>query len=159
MNSSGNKLGILLDTTYILPIVGIRVKGIEETLEVLRDLRAGNLVELYYTPFNVLETLGILARRGYREDVVSTGLLLVNEWFKLVHPTIEGYLKVLRLRSAGFRDLVDLLLYATALTNNLLFLTRDKELIEFLKRMGEDLGSIIYEEEFLDKYRDLLESR
>lgn len=140
-----------------MPIIGIRVKGIERTLEVLRDLRMEGFVELYYTSFNVLEALGILVKKGYREDVVLKGLLLIDEWFKLIHPTTEGYLKALRLRSAGFGDLVDLLLYATASANNLLFLTRDKELIEFLRSVGEDLSNVIHEKEFLDKYRDLLE--
>jgi hypothetical protein len=39
--------------------------------------------------------------------------------------------------------MVDLLLYLTAKDNNLLFLTLDKALVEFLESIGEDTSTII----------------
>jgi len=55
----------------------------------------------------------------------------------------------------GFRDIIDLLLYTTSLTNNILFLTRDIELIKFLEDNGEDTSTILPEEKFLNMYANI----
>lgn len=81
----------------------------------------------------------------YDRNIVRTGLSLINEKFKLIHPTTEGYMKALELRSKGFKDLIDLLLYVTSLTQHIKFLTRDDALINFLKNQGEELGNIVHE--------------
>jgi len=61
-----------------------------------------------------------------------------------------GYVNALELRRKGFKDLIDLL-YTTSETRRSDFLTRDGELIEFLRRVGEDVNNIVYEEEFIKK--------
>ncbi|AEM39033.1 hypothetical protein Pyrfu_1170 [Pyrolobus fumarii 1A] len=60
--SSSKKLRILLDTTYLLPMVGVRVRGVEPTPEVLQRLWERGVLEAYYTPFNILELLGKVSR-------------------------------------------------------------------------------------------------
>ena len=151
MNSL-EKLRILLDSTYLLPIVGIDVVGIEQVMHILKKLRDQGVAEYYYTQYNIFEILGKLSKVKYDAERVAMGLLAIEEEFKQIEPSLKGWLKALELRSRGFRDLIDLLLYATSLTHNLLFLTRDKQLIEFLKRNGENTDLIIYEEEFITKY-------
>ena len=150
--SSSTKLRILLDSTYILPIVGIKVEGVERTIIILKRLRRERKARFYYTPFNILEILGKIARMRYDHDVVATGLSSIEEEFELAHPTTEGYMKALNLRRKGFKDMIDLLLYTTALTRNLLFLTRDMVLIDFLEKMGEEQRNILYEENFIKRY-------
>jgi len=59
------------------------------------------------------------------------------------------------LRRKGFRDIIDLLLYTTSLTNNISFLTRDIELIKFLEDNGEDTSTILPEEKFLYTYANI----
>ena len=149
---SSVKLKILLDSTYLLPMVGIEVKGINEILIALKKLKRRKLTEFYYTPFNIFEIIGKIAKLKYDYDVVATGLSLIEEEFELTYPKIEGYIKALDLRRRGFNDLIDLLLYATSLTRNLLFLTRDLTLIGFLKKSGEETKNIAYEGDFLEKY-------
>ncbi len=62
----------------------------------------------------------------------------------------------MNLRKKGdFKDLIDLLLYTTSLTRNLMFLTRDLELINFLQGCGEILDNILYEDDFIRKYKIL----
>ena len=61
-----------------------------------------------------------------------------------------GYVNALELRRKGFKDLIDLL-YTTSETRRSDFLTRDGELIEFLRRVGEDVNNIVYEEEFIKR--------
>jgi len=150
--SSSRKMRILLDTTYLLPIVGVDVVGVEQALRVLKKLRDRGVAEYYYTQYNILEILGKLGRIRYDVERVAIGLLAIEEGFKQVEPSLKGWLKALELRSKGHRDLIDLLLYATSLTHNLIFLTRDRQLIEFLKRNNENIDLVMYEEELITKY-------
>jgi hypothetical protein len=48
--------------------------------------------------------------------------------------------------------MVDLLLYATALSHGLLLLTRDARLLSFLADKREDTSIILLEEEFARRY-------
>ena len=151
-----DKIHILLDSTYLLPIIGLDVEGIEKALSTLRTLRRRKMAIYYYTPFNILEILGKLSRIEYDRDLVVKGLSLIIEEFTLANPSIEGYIKAMNLRKKGdFKDLIDLLLYTTSLTRNLMFLTRDLELINFLQGCGERLDNILYEDDFIRKYRTL----
>jgi len=147
------KTKILLDTTYMLPIVGIHVEHIERVLVLLRKLYTKRTIEVYYTPFNMFEILGKLAKIRYSKERVVLGLASIKEAFKVAYPTMEGYLKALELRRKGFKDLIDLLLYVTSFTRKIWFLTRDIELIEFLRKQGEDISYVIYEEDFLKKHK------
>jgi len=71
--SSSTELRILLDSTYILPILGVEVEGIDEVLVVLRRLRRKKRARFYYTEFNILEILGKIAKVRYNRDIVATG--------------------------------------------------------------------------------------
>ena len=148
VNSSKSRVvKILLDTTYLLPVVGIDVEGVEKPLTMLKKLREEGRVEIYYTPFNILEILGKLSRMDYDRERVELGLRAIRESFKIAYPTVKGYMKALELRKKGFKDFIDLLLYTTSRTRRLNFLTRDRDLIEFLKSVGENVDNVIYEEE------------
>ncbi|ABM81172.1 PIN domain-containing protein [Hyperthermus butylicus] len=151
MSSSGERIRILLDTTYLLPIVGIDVEGVEEALRVLERLYRLGRAEIYYTPFNILEIVGKLSKTSYDRKRVRLGLASIRETFRVTHPTVTGYLRALELRRKGFKDLIDLLLYETSRTRRLGFLTRDLSLIRFLEEVGEDTANIIYEEDFIRK--------
>ena len=100
----------------------------------------------------MVKILEKVAKYKYNYGIIYTGLSVIQEEFKLTYPTVKGYLKALKLKQEGFKDLIDLLLYTTSLTRNLLFLTRDNALVDFLESLGENLENILYEEEFLEKY-------
>lgn len=150
--SSSSKLRILLDSTYLLPILGVEVEDTEKALAVAKKLHDTGKAVYYYTPFNLLEILGKLGKTRYSKERIAVGLIAIKEQFKITHPTTLGYLKALELRSRGHRDLIDLLLYTTALTRKIILLTRDNELIVFLKEQGENTNIIIHEKEFIRKY-------
>ncbi len=154
MNYSG-KIRILLDTTYILPIVGIDVEDIKKVIVLLKKLRDKGVAEFYYTQFNILEIIGKLGRIDFDKDRVELGLISIKEEFIEVKPSLKAWLKALELRRKGFRDIIDLLLYTTSLTNNILFLTRDIELIKFLEDIGEDTSTVLPEEKFLYTYANI----
>jgi hypothetical protein len=88
--------------------------------------------------------------------IVEMGINSIMESFQQAYPKPQSYMKALRLRSMGFNDLIDLLLYTTSVDNNLKMLTRDKGLLEFLRKSGETEAeaTIVMEEEFLRKYQN-----
>jgi predicted nucleic acid-binding protein len=146
--SSSGRVRLLLDSTYLLPVVGVDVEGVEGALRILeRGYRLGKF-ELYYTPFNLLEIIGKLSKLD-KVDAgrVRLGLRALEESFRLVVPGVEAYMLALELRRRGFRDLIDLLLYATARVEGLRFLTRDEPLLRFLQTAGVDVSVVVGEEE------------
>ncbi len=69
MNSSKSRVvKILLDTTYLLPVVGIDVEGIERPLTILKKLREEGKIEIYYTSFSILEILGKLSKIDFDRE-------------------------------------------------------------------------------------------
>ena len=149
---SSRTLKLLPDSIYLLPIVGVEVEGIKDALILLKKLRDEEKAEYYYTPFNLFEIIGKLSRLSYDPDRVAIGLTAIEEEFKLIQPTHQGYLKALALRARGYRDLIDLLLYATSQASNIIFLTRDYTLINFLGENHEDMSKILDEKRFLERY-------
>jgi len=147
---------ILLDSTYLLPILGVAVKDVERVLEVLEGLYRSGAVKIYYTCFNILEAIGKISKTQYNMRIVEMGINSIMESFQQAYPKPQSYMKALRLRSMGFNDLIDLLLYTTSVDNNLKMLTRDKGLLEFLRKSGETEAeaTIVMEEEFLRKYQN-----
>ena len=98
MSYSKSRIKILLDTTYLLPVVGVDVEGADEALEILKGLYDSREAEFYYSPFSMLELLGKLSKLDYDVHRVARGLVAIRESFKPVHPTMKGYL--LRLKTA-----------------------------------------------------------
>ena len=75
---SSRTLKLLLDSTYLLPIVGVEVEGIEDALILLKKLRDKKEAEYYYTPFNLFEIIGKLSRLNYDIDRVAIGLTAID---------------------------------------------------------------------------------
>jgi len=135
---------VLLDTSFLLPIVGVRVAEISDsTLRKLWDLYRSGEVELYYTDFNLIEVTWKLSKLSYDSFVVETGLRSIERNMLKAQPKPLSVLKALELRRKGFRDMIDLLLYRTAKDNELNFLTCDTTLIKFLESVGEDTSMVI----------------
>jgi len=147
VNSS--KVKVLVDTTYLLPILGVEVEGVEEALKALRELYVKGRIKLLYSPFSLLEAIGKISRAKYDARRVNEGITSIMDSgvFKAALPGPKAYVEALELRRRGFKDLIDLLLYLTAKQYGARFLTRDRELAEFLEREGRDLSVIMREEE------------
>jgi len=146
---SWSPLKILVDTTYLLPILGVDVPGTEEVLEALKGLYERGKAMLFYSPFSLLEAIGKIAKMHHAANRVRDGLLAITRSgvFRIALPSPDGYVRALIGRARGFRDLIDLLLYMTARDNGIRLLTRDEELIELVRSMGENTGVFLSEEE------------
>ena len=97
---------IPLDTTYLLPIVGVDVAGIEQVMHILKKLCDQGVAEYYYARYNIFEMLGKLGKAKYDAERAAMGLLAIGEEFKHVEPPLEAWLKALELRSRGFRGIL-----------------------------------------------------
>ncbi|WP_243675782.1 hypothetical protein [Vulcanisaeta distributa] len=83
--------------------MGINVKGLDDVLIALSRVRKRFRAEFYYTQYNIIEILGKLSRLNYDEDTVVRGLKIINDEFILTEPTIDGYIKALRLKRRGIQ--------------------------------------------------------
>lgn len=132
-------LRVLLDTSFILPSLGVDVgEEASKGLKKLNDIKA----EIYYSCFSILESLWVVARllRGktINAERFRLGLRSVLESgrYTKVEEDSETFNEALRLHMLGNRDMIDNILYANSTRFNLKLLTLDNELKEFIRRKG-----------------------
>ena len=128
---------ILLDTSFLLPSMGVEVTGASEVLKKLKEEEN----ELYYSNFSLLESLWVLLLLekkgiGIELETIKAGLRSIEQSYTRAAEGVEIFPEALNLRRAGHADIIDCLLYAVSLGENLRFLTFDSELKEFLSTKG-----------------------
>ena len=137
MRSRGGTLRVLLDTTFILPTLGIDVG--EEVIEGLRKLEGA---EIYCSRFSILESLWVAIRvmKSGSFDVkrFDQGLRSIMESgkYKMIEEGCQVFKDALRMYALGHGDLIDNILYAASINLGLKLLTVDSELMEFVKSKG-----------------------
>ncbi|MDG7015746.1 MAG: hypothetical protein JRM82_00040 [Nitrososphaerota archaeon] len=141
MNRPTSMVDVLLDTTFMLPTVGIAVKEIsDEDLLSLKQL--SRRVRLHCSHVSFVELLGKVAkdRTGLDKPTVNLGIrsLVESGTYRWVSPSSEALQKAFELRTAGHKDNIDNILYSVALDSKMLFLSLDKELKDFLHERGYD---------------------
>ncbi len=132
---------VLLDTTYLLPTFGVRVRGIDSsTLEKLRELGLSGEVRYYCSPVIWVELIGKIARESEArgedlEDLVeeSARSLLESGFCHWIYPSKEAVKLAYHMRKLGHRDIIDNLLYSIALTERKMFLSMNSDLLKFLE--------------------------
>jgi len=144
---SSTALKVLLDSTYLLPSFGIKVEGLrDEDLVRLREAAIKGKVEFCCLTVVWVEVIGKVCREARRlrtdlEEIkeildIAVKSLLESKFYKWVEPTPETVKLAFKLRLLGHGDVIDNLLYATSVTNNMVFLTMDKSLKDFLLKQG-----------------------
>ena len=139
MSNSAEPLKVLVDTTFLLPTLGIDVG--KQTTRVLRKL-AEVEAEIYYSPFSLLESLWVMSRnvknstfdieqfsQGLRSIMDSGRYLRLNE-------SAEVYREAMRLYTLGHADLIDNILYSSSVHFGIRFLTLDRMLTDFITEKG-----------------------
>ena len=147
---------VLLDSTFLLPTLGVIVEDIsDDELKLMAKLK--DRVEYYCINRSLVEVLGKVARSLVRDTrvlgIIELGLrsLLESETYKWINPTVQAFLKALELRAKGHRDMIDNMLYATALTDKMYFLSKDDALLRFLKTNHYDTNFIVQVKELVKK--------
>jgi len=143
------RLKILIDTTFLLPALGIEVE--EEVIEAIRLFRK---FQIYYLEVGVLEAMWCILKVVPQEkmNMVDVGLKAIRSTYQLVSPPIEAYIKAVAIFREGHRDYIDALYYASAEALNLMWLTIDYKFIDFLKEHGYKLDGIVITPEDLKYY-------
>lgn len=139
MKSRQDMLRVLLDTSFILPSLGIDVgEAVTEGFRRIVDIEA----EIYYSDFSIFESLWVAARLSTSKDFdgesISLGLRSIIEGGRYTKAEVNSgaFNDSLKLYTLGHRDMVDKLLYSTSTHLNLKLLTLDKELKRFVNEKG-----------------------
>jgi predicted nucleic acid-binding protein len=125
---------ILLDTSFILPTLGISVTGAApEDIKVLAETQ----IEIYYSRFSILESLWVATRISdaiFDAETFQLGLRSIIEGHRYtrVEEDSEIFKEAFRLYGLGHKDMMDNILYASAVQLGLLLLTLDDELKRFV---------------------------
>ena len=144
MKNKLSALKVLLDTSFILPTLGVDTgeeafKGLKKLAEIKADIR--------YSCFSILESLWITARLSRTVDLDTErfrrGLRSVIESRKYVNieESSDIFDDALRLHMLGHKDMIDNILYASSIHLDLKLLTLDVELKRFIgdKRLTDPL--------------------
>ena len=152
-------LDVLLDSTYLLPSFGIEVERLsDEHIRALRGAWSRRLVRFYCLSVVWVEVIGKVCREARRSgveisDVIDTAImsLLKSGVYEWISPTPEAIRLAFKLRLAGHKDIIDNLLYATSITRDMVFLTMDEALKQFLIEHGFSVESLLDHEQLLRK--------
>lgn len=137
MKNSPDTQRILLDTSFLLPSLGIEVE--REVMDTLRRLESAEY-RLVYSDWSLLESNWIAVRQmrrgSFNESIFRRGLLSITRmgYYTAVTSEAEDYLMALAFVQDGHPDMIDSLLYATALRRGHSFLTIDRDLQDFVTR-------------------------
>ena len=133
---SVNKL--ILDTSFIVPLLGINISGQPLVIKKLSG------VKFLYPILMLPELIGVLFKILKKERVdtipievlVSFDALIYGDLVELIPPDSSDVELVYELIKLGWKDLFDGILYATAEKLKVLALTLDVEFRNFLKKQG-----------------------
>ncbi len=131
---------LVLDTTYILPLLGVKVLNVDE--DMLKKI--SKHYELHYPMAMISELVGVILKQCKKErlkEVPENAVKGLNSLLYsgdiLIDPLLGEDLRfTYHLYKLGLNDLFDNILYCTAIRLNAKILTLDKELKEFLKKNG-----------------------
>jgi len=128
---------LVLDTTYILPLLGVEVEGLDrETINyVIKQY------ESYYPAILLVELNGVIFKEARRRGLEHLPKQVVNGFNSIIYagviniifPTGEDLETAYELIRLGWKDIFDSTLYATALRLNAKVLTIDENFKNFLK--------------------------
>jgi rRNA-processing protein FCF1 len=130
---------ILLDTSFLMPTVGIDVD--ERVTDALSKLRPEER-EVYYSKLSLLECTWMAARQlregKYDDTIFRKGLLSIikTRVYSEARADVGDYLYALELFRLGNKDMIDNLLYSTSISNQCKFLTVDEPLRRFIEKKG-----------------------
>jgi len=137
---------VLLDSSFLLPVLGYEVKGIESRdFENLRVASRSGKMRLYGSSVSFIEIFGKLAKKRNKSiDVlaVEEGIksLLESGVYTWINPSAEALKMAYELRLNGHVDNIDNVLYGMAFSSKekMYFLSLDLKLKNFLRKIGYD---------------------
>ncbi len=137
---------VLLDTSFLLPTLGLDVREI--TTSDLESIRAASKKTKFHCSYvSFVEILGLVGKESRKVDdkTVRAGInsLLGSGLYEWSNPSPGAVQLALELRTKGHKDNIDNILFATASSSKMLFLSLDEELKRFLAKNGYDTGLMV----------------
>ena len=135
--SRKEKLRILLDTPFILPTLGIDVG--RDVLFGLTRLKSCSC-DAFVSRFSILESLWIATRlkrkRKFDEKRFMLGIrsILNGAKYVIIEENSRVFVKALKMYFLGHHDIIDNILYGIADEYDMLLLTVDVELRNFIQK-------------------------
>lgn len=136
MKSRTKALRVLLDTTFLLPTLGIDAgREVSKALQRLDQ----NQAEIHYSRYSALESLWVAAltvgdqRPSQERFELGLRSVLKSHRYAKVDEEPEIFIESLKLYKLGHKDIVDNILYACSSHFDLKLLTVDKELRKFVR--------------------------
>ncbi len=155
MSSRGDISGtgrprLLIDTTFLLPALGVKVE--DEAMEVIPLFRR---FEVYYLEAGLLEALWKVLKLIPVDKLsrVETGIKAIRRTYHLLTPRPEAFTEAARIYHAGHRDYIDSLHYTAARVGGIPLLTIDYSFLRFLKEHRYIVKGVVYTP---DSIKDLL---
>ena len=145
------RLRILLDTSFLLPTLGIGVE--EATYRALKTLKSMRNTELYYLEEGLMEAIWVVIRflDKIPLEVIEKGVEAIRRDYKVLYPDGRIIVEALKIYKLGHKDIIDALYYTTAKATNIKWLTIDKYFISFLEKQGYNVKEAILTPEKLVK--------
>ncbi len=149
---------ILLDTSFLLPTIGINVTH-PLIPQVLKKLASQSSAwRISYTEINLVELAWIYLktkestdRHANAQKFYQLGLESISKRYSKLDIPVEAYLRATKLKEMGHSDLIDCLLYEIAEINRVQLITLDIPLIKFINEIGRSMTSIISGHDFLNQ--------
>jgi len=141
---------VVVDSTYLLPSLGISVKGLEAE-DIQHISKYGGKVEYCYPTPLLAEILAKAAKEALRRKLTvlpreaCEGLkaLLTGLVVSLEVPTVDSLMLAAELWMKGHRDIMDDVAYAHAVKSQAYFMTLDEAFKSFLSKKGYTLEVIV----------------
>lgn len=138
-----NKHKLLIDTTFILPTLGIDIEP-----HAMKAYRLMGFFDVYYSEISLVEAFWSILRKvepsAKNIRRLLEGLGAITRTYNLVIIGPKDYILAYEIYRKGHRDYIDTLLYAIAYNNRLLLLTIDKEFTRFLEEKGYETDLIVF---------------
>ena len=138
--SISEKNEILIDTTFLLPALGINVE--KEAMEAIKYFHK---VKVYYLEEGLLEAMWKILKMITEEKIrrVIIGIEAIRKTYTLLIPPPKAFIDAIKIYYKGHKDYIDAIHYTTALHKQKLFLTIDYEFIDFLKKNNYKVNNVI----------------
>lgn len=132
---------LIIDTSFLLPLVGIKVKGIQD------ELLEGRAI--YYPNLMLTELLAVIFKEAKKlrldkvPEEAMKGLIYVLSNVKLI-PIEELEIETIyEILNKGWKDIFDAILYTAYKSTKIPLITMDKSFYNFLKEKGIDAKGVI----------------
>ena len=154
---------LIIDTTYILPLFGIKIIELSNFKKISKELWSNGLkgYSIYLPSICLMEVMFKLTRENRKSNdvnilnryAIALPSILSSKSVKIFNPLLnpEASRIAINIRHAGHTDLMDCLIAASAAALKGIFLTEDNELSKVLKIIPENKDISIWTWEDLIK--------